>query len=73
MCVAALGCGAGGGTFLSGVGQRGSAGAGAGPATGGAPAGLVDGRAPRGFLEELRKVFAEEMEAEFFYLLRALS
>lgn len=70
MSIEALGCGAGGGTFLGG-GQRGSAGPGAG-GVGGA-AGLVDGRAPRGFLEELRKVFAEEMEAEFFYLLRALS
>ena len=35
--------------------------------------GLVDGRAPRVYLEKLRELFADEMAAEYFYLLRALS
>lgn len=39
----------------------------------GAVAGMVDGRAPRAFLERLREVFADQMDAEYFYLLRALA
>lgn len=35
--------------------------------------GMVDGRAPREYLEQLRELFANDMEAEFFYLLRALA
>ncbi|ORY77248.1 hypothetical protein BCR35DRAFT_353210 [Leucosporidium creatinivorum] len=74
MCMKELGYSASVSQFLGqGGGQRASGGAAPGGGGGAATTGMVDGRAPRAFLEELRKVFAEEMEAEYFYLLRALS